>query len=141
MLHSFRADTFAALWGQGAPQVVEEDLAIVGGAGHTSISAFVLPTGKKRKKNIEDDITRSMREIYDGIIEQASQKTKKQAAKIVKPFVADEVKAIAVPPASIIDWQAMERDAARVSALLALWQAQMDTLREEEDILLLLMAA
>ena len=82
-----------------------------------------------------------MREIYEGVIEEAPQKIRKQAAKIIKPFIEAGIKSIEVPPANAIDWKALERDVAKVSALLVLWEAQVDMLREEEDILLLLMAA
>lgn len=81
-----------------------------------------------------------MRELYEGITETAPLRTKKQAAKIVRPHIVSSVKSVSIPPASIIDWNALERDAARVSALLSLWQEQMENL-EDEEMLLLLMAA
>ena len=110
------------------------------GAGHPSISAYVLPTGQRSKKRIEDSINVAMRELYEGITETAPQQVKKQAAKIVRPHIVAGVKPATIPPASIIDWATLERDAARVSALLALWQEQMESL-EDEEMLLMLMAA
>lgn len=68
------------------------------------------------------------------------QQVKKQAAKIVRPHIVAGVKPATIPPASIIDWAELERDAAKVSALLALWQEQMESL-EDEEMLLMLMAA
>ncbi len=89
---------------------------------------------------IDDVIERSMRELYEGITATAPQQVKKQAAKIVRPHIVAGVKPATIPPASIIDWATLERDAARVSALLALWQEQMESL-EDEEMLLMLMAA
>lgn len=95
---------------------------------------------KKPHVRIDDIVERSMRELYEGITETAPQQVKKQAAKIVRPHIVVGVKPATIPPASIIDWATLERDAARVSALLALWQEQMESL-EDEEMLLMLMAA
>lgn len=95
---------------------------------------------KKPYIRIDDIVERSMRELYEGITETAPQQVKKQAAKIVRPHIVVGVKPATIPPASIIDWATLERDAARVSALLALWQEQMESL-EDEEMLLMLMAA
>ena len=128
--------SWASAWGNswGLIQTVAEE--ILAGAGYP-----IRIHKQKKRKRIDDVIEKSMRELYEGVIEQAAPKVKKQAAKIVRPYIEKGVKPATVPPASIIDWKELERDAAKVSALLALWQEQMEQLREEEDILLLLMAA
>lgn len=110
------------------------------GSGYPSISAFVSPTGKRSKKRIEDRVDVAIRELYEGITATASPQVKKQAAKIVRPHIVAGVKPATIPPASIIDWAELERDTARVSALLALWQEQMESM-EDEEMLLMLMAA
>lgn len=125
-------------WGNSwGPIEVEEE--IHAGAGHPSISAFVAPTGIAKKHRIDDFVNKAVRELYEGITKKAPQKIKKQAAKIVKPFIVDGVRPATIPPASIIDWKKLEKDAEKVSSLLALWQEQMDM--EEEEMLLMLMAA
>lgn len=131
------ADTFSA---SGTVSSSVED--IYPGAGHPAGGSRISPHGllKKRKKPFDTDLAEQMREAYNEILGIAKPQVKKQAAKIVRPFIESGVKPITIPPASIIDWQAMERDAARVSALLELWQSEMQAL-EDEEILLLLMAA
>ena len=95
--------------------VAEE--AILAGAGYP-----IRIHKQKKHKRIDDVIEKSMREMYEGVIELATPKVKKQAAKIVRPYIEKGVKPLTIPPAIIIDWAELERDAARVSALLELWQ-------------------
>lgn len=107
---------------------------------------YPLKPRKKQKPHvrIDDIIERSMREIYEGVIEEAPQKVRKQAARIVRPYMEKGAKPATIPQSSAIDWMGLERDAERVSALLSIWQEQMEAreeAREEEEILLLLMAA
>lgn len=112
------------------------------GSGHPAGGSRISTHGllKKRAKPFDTDLAEQMREAYDEILGIAKPQVKKQAAKIVRPFIEQGVKPITIPPARIIDWQAMERDAERVSALLELWQNEMQAM-EDEEILLLLMAA
>lgn len=126
---------WASAWGNswGAVQAAAEE--ILAGAGYP-----IRIHKQKPHVRIDDVIERSMRELYEGITATAPQQVKKQAAKIVRPHIVAGVKPATIPPASIIDWAALERDAARVSALLALWQEQMESL-EDEEMLLMLMAA
>lgn len=116
------------------------DSGIQAGAGHPSISAHVLPTGRRGKKRLDDSINVAMRELYEGLTETAPQQVKKQAAKIVRPHIVAGVKPTTIPPSKIIDWPALERDAARVAALLQLWLEQVES-QEDEEMLLMLMAA
>lgn len=127
--------SWAGTWGKSwGPIEVEEE--IHAGAGHPSISAFVSPTGKAKKHRIDDFVNKAMSEFYEEI---TTPKIKKQAAKIVRPFIVEGVKPIAIPSVNIIDWEALEKNAKKVSALLALWQEQIDL--EDEEMLLMMMAA
>jgi len=120
----------------GLISLIENETEISAGGGHPSISAFILPTGKSRKHRIDDFVTKAMSELYQEI---TIPKIKKQAAKIVRPFIVDGVKPITIPSVSVIDWEKMEKDSERVSALLKLWQEQVADL-EDEEMLLMLMA-
>ena len=127
--------SWAGTWGRSwGPIEVEEG--IHAGAGHPSISAFVSPTGKAKKHRIDDFVNKAMSDFYEEI---TTPKIKKQAAKIVRPFVEAGIKPTTIPVTSSIDWAKMERDSERVSALLKLWQEQADDL-EDEEMLLLMMA-
>lgn len=94
-----------------------------------------LPTGKKTKgKRFDDELAKAMRDIYEGIEEP---EILKQAAKIVRPMVQKGIQKTAVPLPESIDWEKLEKDAEKVSALLKLWQEQLQ-FREEEEMLVLM---
>lgn len=132
--------------GTAAEHILEEVQStsdVSGGAGHPG-SAYVLPTGKRIKKRIDDNINDAVRELYEELTQTATQQIKKQAAKIVRPHIVVGAKQETIPVSSNIDWKSLERDADRVTALLKLWQEQIDLLElaeEEEEMLLLIMAA
>lgn len=123
----------------GVIDFIQNETEINAGSGHPSISAFVSPTGIKHKKSVEQSINQAIQDIYKGITENSPQKVKKQAANIVKTFVVSGIKPIAIPLVNVINWEALEKDAAKVSALLELWQEQIDL--EDEEMLLMLIAA
>lgn len=97
---------------------------------------------KKKHKRINDVIDRAMSDLYEDVEAIASPQAKKEAASIVKPFATGKVQAGELPSASVIDWAALERNAAAVSALLILWQRQVEYQRilQEEDEMLILLA-
>lgn len=89
---------------------------------------------KKLRKKIEYDEQKA-KEAYAELLELAPIEVKKQAIAIVKPFAETNKK---TPAPASIDWVALEREAYRVDALLALWQEQLGIEREDEEILLLM---
>jgi hypothetical protein len=94
-----------------------------------------LPTGKKTKgKRFDDQLAKAMQDIYEGIEEP---EILRQAAKVVRPMVKKGIQKIAIPIAETIDWERLEKDAEKVSALLKLWQEQLQ-FREEEEIAVLM---
>lgn len=92
----------------------------------------------KRRKSLNELIGEivdlSAREMYEDLTELAPT----EAAKIVKPYA--ETKATVPSPAKI-DWAALERETARVQALIDLWKREAfeQLLREEDEEILLLM--
>jgi len=111
-----------------------EEVEILAGGGY--------PVFKKKKpyKRIDDIVEKTMRELYEEITEEASPKIKKQAVKIVKPYVASVTKQSTIPTATLVDWNKFDKDLERVSALLELWQEQQES-SEDEEMLLFVLAA
>lgn len=135
-------NSWGKAWGVSWGRVQEVIADVFPGSGYPVSAAYISTHGvsKKRKHPFETDIALQMQVAYDELLGKAKPQVKKQAAKIVRPYIENGVKPITLPPADVIDWQALEKDAQRVSALLELWQAEMQEL-EDEEILLLLMAA
>jgi len=112
--------------------VVEE--AILAGAGYP---VYEVP-GKKKKRvkrhNIDEVLELAMRELYElATDEDVPLETQEAVAKLVKPFAESKAR---IPEASTVDWVALERSAATVEKLLALWQAEIDQDNEDEEIIL-----
>lgn len=113
-----------------------------GGSGHP-----VYHQGKRKKLTLKDrpsdhlnDIFRRVvAEHYGQIVESDLPKSvKAEAAAIVKPFAKTKKR---VPSVMQVDWDALDRDAAAVSAILALWNneiAQQAIDDDDEDILMLM---
>ena len=107
-----------------------------GGGGHWVI--------KKREKvrRLDEIVEQGVREAYQEITGTAPKKIQKEAAKLVRPYIEKGVKPESIPDAEKIDWEAMQRDARRVQAMLDLWQEQAMAERlmaqNDEDVLLLL---
>lgn len=113
-----------------------ENNEIASGAGRPSISSLVSPTGRKSKaKRFDDTLTIAMRDIYEGVKEP---EIIQQAANIVRPFVQKGIQKTAVPSPETVDWAKLEKDAEKVSALLNLWQEQLESLEDEEMCILML---
>lgn len=124
-------------WGNSwGPLVVVEETPSAG-AGH--------PTGIwwgerkiKKGKKLDAILKKAMQQIIEGDAEPELIAAK--AVEIVKPFV--EKKAIQKrddAPKYKIDWSALEKDAKKVQELLSLWQEQLESL-EDEEMLLMMMA-
>ena len=78
--------------------------------------------------------------MIEGEIELEPEVAAAKAVEIVKPFVEKQVvKVKSETPKYRIDWAAIEKDAKRVQELLALWQEQLESL-EDEEMLLIMMA-
>lgn len=88
--------------------------------------------GKKRRKRHKhvDEILSDIEKIYADLQDTPQRQT---AGEIVRPYAATDAK---VPQPVSVDWVALERDAQKVAALMALWhQHQIDM--DDEDIFLL----
>ena len=79
------------------------------------------------------------KEHYEAIVASSLPKSvKREAAAIVKPFASGRK---AMPTVAQVDWQALDRDASAVAALLALWsdeirQREIDA--DDEEILMMM---
>lgn len=113
------------------------DYGLIGGAGY--------PVWRKiPKKSASNDLEKLWKlvasEYYGQIIESdAPQEAKKAAASIVKPFAEKQGKFKSVPKPAEIDWAALERDAEKVSALLKLWQEQVEQRNDDDALAILLL--
>lgn len=97
---------------------------------------------QKKHKRINDVIDRAMSELYEEVEATASPQDKQQAAEIVRPFAVGKGSVSGIPAVSVVNWAALERNAAAVSALIILWQRQVEYQRilQEEDEMLILLA-
>lgn len=82
-------------------------------------------------KALLDDVAAIYSELKNG-------PSQAKAAKIVKPFSDD--KRAAIPEVASVDWAALDRDAKRVDALIALWRKQQTEryLRDDEETWMML---
>ena len=106
--------------------------------------------GKRRKKRLEDQPNLHLKKVLDDVVNElygelteddVPQEVQVKAAKLVKPFVKKNDKKLAIPPEAAVDWQALEKDAARVRQIIALWRKhELEVEIEAEDEYLLMMA-
>ena len=106
--------------------------------------------GKRRKKRLEDQPNLHLKKVLDDVVNElygelteddVPPAVQAKAAKLVKPFVAQKDKKLAIPPPAAVDWAALERDATRVRQLIALWRKQEEDVEiEAEDEYLLMMS-
>ena len=132
------ADVFAGTVGAAA------GAATPGGSGYP-----VYWQGKRRKRRLEDQPNLHLKKVLDDVVNElygelteddVPPAVQAKAAKLVKPFVAQKDKKLAIPPPAAVDWAALERDATRVRQLIALWRKQEEDVEiEAEDEYLLLM--
>lgn len=110
------------------------------GVGSSGGGGGIWYQGKRRKlpelnKQLDAILDAAEAEmLYGEIVAKASNPTKEQAAKLVKPY--SETKREAIPETDSIDWQAVERDVTRTRRLFTLWR-QMQIDEEDDDFLLL----
>lgn len=105
--------------------------------------------GKRRKRRLEEQPNLHLKKVLDDVVNElygelteddVPPAVQAKAAKLVKPFVAQKDKKLAIPPPAAVDWAALERDATRVRQLIALWRKQEEDVEiEAEDEYLLLM--
>ena len=107
---------------------ITPQIGVIGGGGYIDFYE------KRYKKKREYEELKA-KEAYEELLESAPIEIKKQAIAIVKPFAETKKK---TPPVNSVDWAALEYEAIRVNALLALWQEQLDIEREDEEILFLM---
>ena len=106
--------------------------------------------GKRRKKRLEEQPNLHLKKVLDDVVNElygelteddVPPAVQAKAAKLVKPFVAQKDKKLAIPPPAAVDWAALERDATRVRQLIALWRKQEEDVEiEAEDEYLLMMS-
>jgi hypothetical protein len=104
--------------------------------------------GKRRKRRLEEQPNLHLKKVLDDVVaelygelteDDVPKAVQAKAAKLVKPFVEQKSKKLAIPPESAVDWTALERDASRVRQIIALWRKQeFDAEIEAEDEYLLL---
>jgi hypothetical protein len=104
--------------------------------------------GRRRKRRLEDQPNLHLKKVLDDVVNElygelteddVPPAVQAKAAKLVKPFVEQKSKKLAIPPESAVDWTALERDASRVRQIIALWRKQeFDAEIEAEDEYLLL---
>ena len=106
--------------------------------------------GKRRKRRLEDQPNLHLKKVLDDVVNElygelteddVPPAVQAKAAKLVKPFVAKKSKTLAIPPESALDWSALEKDAARVRQLIALWRKhELDAEIDAEDEYLLMLS-
>lgn len=106
--------------------------------------------GKRRKRRLEEQPNLHLKKVLDDVVaelygelteDEVPPEVQAKAAKLVKPFVKKTDKKLAIPPEAAVDWQALEKDAARVRQLVALWRKhEVEAEIDAEDEYLLLMA-
>tara|TARA_R110000868_G_scaffold220418_4_gene471637 strand:- start:5122 stop:5709 length:588 start_codon:yes stop_codon:yes gene_type:complete len=79
----------------------------------------------KKLKRLLDDVVAEV--MYRDLIKSPDAK---KAAAIVKPFA--ETKQVAIPRPEVINWEAIEQDAAKMRQLVALWNKQQQQIEDEE---------
>ena len=104
--------------------------------------------GSRRKRRLEEQPNLHLKKVLDDVVNELYSElteddvppaVQAKAAKLVKPFVAQKDKKLAIPPPAAVDWAALERDATRVRQLIALWRKQEEDVEiEAEDEYLLL---
>jgi len=128
-------------WGNSWGPLVQVDEEIQAGAGHPT-GIWWGETKIKKGKKLDDILKKAMQKMIEGEIELEPEVAAAKAVEIVKPFVEKQVvkvKSAPEAPKYRIDWAAIEKDAKRVQELLALWQEQLESL-EDEEMLLMMMA-
>lgn len=105
----------------------------VGGSGYPA------PHGSWKRKRLGQHVSEWIDELYAELTEpEVPKAVTAKAVAIVKPYVGAGAKA--VPQPQVIDWKALERDAEKVSALLALWTDEMERqaiLDDDDEIVML----
>ena len=106
--------------------------------------------GKRRKRRLEEQPNLHLKKVLDDVVaelygelteDEVPKEVQVKAAKLVKPFVKKTDKKLAIPPEAAVDWQALEKDAARVRQIIALWRKhELEVEIEAEDEYLLMMA-
>lgn len=105
------------------------------GAGHPT-GIWWGETKINKGKKLDAILKNAMQQIIEGDAEPELIAAK--AVEIVKPFVEKKVKRDDAPKYKI-DWAALEKDAKKVQELLSLWQEQLESL-EDEEMLIMMMA-
>lgn len=88
-----------------------------GGSGYPAPHGLMWKRKTFRQK-VDDWIEEDFRELYEVVSESPA---KKQAAKVVKPYVESKVKA---PKAAQVDWERLKQDRKAIQALIALYEQQ-----------------
>lgn len=106
--------------------------------------------GKRRKRRLEEQPNLHLKKVLDDVVKElygelteaeVPKEVQVKAAKLVKPFVKKTDKKLAIPPEAAVDWQALEKDAARVRQIIALWRKhELEVEIDAEDEYLLMIA-
>ena len=114
---------------------------------------FIKPdrwTVNRRKRRLEEQPNLHLKKVLDDVVaelygelteDDGPAEVQAKAAKLVKPFVAKKSKTLAIPPEAAVDWAALEKDAARVRQIVALWRKhELEVEIDAEDEYLLMIA-
>ena len=137
--------TDAWLCGEAPPAPTPTTVVGPGGSGYP-----VYWQGKRRKRRLEEQPNLHLKKVLDDVVNElygelteddVPPAVQAKAAKLVKPFVAQKDKKLAIPPPAAVDWQALEKDAARVRQIIALWRKhELEVEIDAEDEYLLMMS-
>ena len=104
---------------------------------------------KRRKLTLRERPEAHLRDILDRVVSEyygeivasdLPQSVKKEAAAVVKPFADKEARFKSVPPVAQVDWNALQRDADAVSAILRIWSDELAQREiDDEDEFLMMM--
>jgi hypothetical protein len=96
-----------------------------GGGG--TCGGFYLHPKRRLRALVDEWVDVSLREMYEETL--AVPAARADAGKIVKPHADTKKK---VPPASLVDWDAIAADAERTRQLIALWSREVERKRSDE---------
>jgi len=112
------------------PVVVPDEIRHRGGGYKKHRKAHVeprLPSQYKRLEEMVDEVSAEM--AFKEIEATASADVKQQAKSILRPFTPSK----SLVKADTVDWEAVEADATKIGALLALWAAERRRLELADD--------
>lgn len=110
-----------------------EETDVYPGSGYPATGIYWGVKKVKKGKRLDDILKKAMDKIVEGEMELEPETTAAKAVELVKPNIVKPANETHAPE---IDWNAVERDMAKVRELLKLWEEEV-RLQDDEDVLLL----